>query len=120
MVQNGRVLARLEARTYGKLPQKEGQRIRFYTLRASLLELVKVFFAIFSVTKRSLELISFSQGPINFGRKTKKYVSKKVDLAAEIFSFQDFDKKRVFTYGDEPTSEPLESGNTPFSETTGS
>ena len=37
-----------------------------------------------------MELISFSEGPINFGRKTKKYFSKKVDLAAEIFSFQDF------------------------------
>ena len=37
-----------------------------------------------------MELISFSEGPINFGRKTKKYFSKKVDLAAEVFSFQDF------------------------------
>ena len=37
-----------------------------------------------------MELISFSEGPINFGRKTKKYFSKKVDLVAEIFSFQDF------------------------------
>ena len=36
---------------------------------------------------------SFSEGPINFGRKTKKYLFKKVDLAAEIFSFQDFGPK---------------------------
>ena len=40
--------------------------------------------------KSSLDSKSFSEGPINFGRKTKKYFSKKVDLAAEIFSFQDF------------------------------
>ena len=55
-----------------------------------------VFFAFFSVTKRSLELIFVSQGPVNFDIKTKKCFSKKVDLVVEIFSFQDFWDFRFF------------------------
>ena len=43
--------------------------------------------------KSSLDSKSFPEGPINFGRKTKKYSSKKVGLAAEIFSFQDIGPK---------------------------
>ena len=43
--------------------------------------------------KASFDSKSFSEGPINFCRKTKKYISKKVDLAAEKFSFQDFAPK---------------------------
>ena len=39
--------------------------------------------------KASLDSKSFSEEPNNFGRKTKKYLFKKVDLAAEIFSFQE-------------------------------
>ena len=80
--------------------------------------------------KASLDSKSFSEGPINFGRKTKKYISKKVDLAAEKFSFQDFAPKtslspmevllEAFPYGSAPTSKPGKTCNTPFSETTGS
>ena len=43
--------------------------------------------------KSSLDSKSFPEGPINFGRKTKKYSSKKVGLAVEIFSFQDIGPK---------------------------
>ena len=43
--------------------------------------------------KASLDSKSVSEGPYKFGRKTKKTLFKKVDLAAEIFSFQDFAPK---------------------------
>ena len=44
LVQNGRSITGLDARTYGKPSQKEGQRSIFRPLRASLLKLVKCTF----------------------------------------------------------------------------
>ena len=41
---------------------------------------------------------SFPEGPNNFGRKTKKYLFKKVDLAAEKFSLQDFGPKTSLSH----------------------
>ena len=66
--------------------------------------------------KTSFDSKSFSEGPINLGRKTKKYISKKVDLEAEKFSFQDFAPKtslspmevtlEAFPYGSDLKADP--------------
>ena len=67
-----------------------------------------------------MELISFSEGPINFGRKTKKYLFKKVDLAAEIFSFQDYGQRTLNPLKEYVTSVAPKSRVASFSGTTGS